>query len=142
MSATSGSDDPEGDDGRGPNYRGQSRDAGEDEGTAAAASVLVGGGGGIVAAHHLVDAAQLPECVLETPAALQDQEGLPGGHLGVAPPRVAEDQLEQQVGMGLAGDGHTLGVAVGKVDLGFPSRRMFLGEVDLLVRMVQCPPVL
>ena len=66
MSATSGSDDPEGDDGRGPNYRGQSRDAGEDEGTAAAASVLVGGGGGIVAAHHLVDAAQLPEGGLQS----------------------------------------------------------------------------
>ena len=48
--------------------------------------VLVGGGGGLSLRTTWGDAAQLPGCVLETPAALQDQEGLPGGHLGVAPP--------------------------------------------------------
>ena len=105
-----------------------------------AVAYLVGEGRGIVRAHHLWDAAQLPEGVLKP--LLQGQEGLSGGDLGVAPPRVAEDQLEQQVGMGLAGDGHPQGTAVGEVDLGLPPRGMLLGEVDLLVRAVQRPPVL
>ena len=108
--------------------------------SAAAAAHLVGGGGGIVAARHLRDAAQLPECVLKT--LLKGQEGLASGDFRVAPPRVAEDQLEQQVAMGLASDGHLQGVAVGEVDLGLPSRWMFLGEVHLLVRTMQRPPVL
>ena len=39
--------------------------------------------------------------------------------------------------MGLAGDGHPQGTAVGEVDLGLPPRGMLLGEVDLLVRTVR-----
>ena len=31
---------------------------------------------------------------------------------------------------------------MGEVDLRFPPRQMFLGEVDLLAGIVQCPPVL
>ena len=63
-------------------------------------------------------------------------------YLGVAPLRVAEYQLEEQVWEGPAGDGHPQGVAVGEIDLGLPSRRMLLGEVDLLLWAVQGPPVL
>ena len=47
---------------------------------------------------------------------------------------MAEYQLEQQVGVGLAGDGHLEFPAVGEVELGLPSRRMHLGEVHLLIR--------
>ena len=71
---------------------------------AAAAAQFVSGSRGIVAAHHLWNAAQGPEGILQS--LLQGQEGLAGGDLGVAPSRVAEYQLEQQVGVGLAGDGH------------------------------------
>ena len=84
------------------------------------------------------DAAQSPEGILQS--LLQGQEGLAGGDLSVAPPRVAEDQLEQQVGVGLAGDGHLEFPAVGEVELGLPSRRMRLGEVHLLIRPMQRPP--
>ena len=59
---------------------------------------------------------------------LQGQEGLTGGDLSVAPPRVAEYQLEQQVRVGLSGDGHLEFPAVGEVELGLPSRRMHLGK--------------
>ena len=100
----------------------------------------MGGGGGIVAAHHLWDAAQGPKGSLKS--LLQRQESLAVGDFGVAPSRVAEYQLEQQVRVGPAGDGHPQGVAVGEVELGFPSRRMLLPEVHLLVRTVQRSPVL
>ena len=73
---------------------------------------------------------------------LQGQEGLAGGDLGVAPSRVAEYQLEQQVGVGLSGDGHLEFPAVGEVELGFATRRMHLGEVHLLIRTMQRPPIL
>ena len=105
-----------------------------------AVAYLVGEGRGIVRADHLWHAAQVPEGVLKS--LLQGQEGLSGGDFGVAPSRVAEDQLEQQVGMGMATDGHSQGAAVGEVDLGLPPRGMLLGEVDFLVRAVQRPPVL
>ena len=82
------------------------------------------GSRGIVAAHHLWNAAQSPESILQS--LLQGQEGLAGGDLSVAPPRVAEYQLEQQVGVGLSGDGHLEFPAVGEVELGLPSRRMHL----------------
>ena len=72
------------------------------KGTAAAAFHLVGGRRGIVAAQYLGDAAQGPEGILQS--LLQGQEGLTGGDLSVAPSRVAEYQLEQQVGVGLSGD--------------------------------------
>ena len=104
----------------------------------AAAFHLVGGGGGIVGAHHLGDTAQSPERSLQS--LFQRQEGLTGGDLGIAPARVAEDQLEQQVRIGLAGDGHPQGTAVGEIKLGFPSRRMLLGEVHLLIGTVQRSP--
>ena len=81
---------------------------------------------------------RVAEGILQT--LLQGQEGLAGGDLGVAPPRVAENQLEQQMSVGLAGDGHLEFHAVGEVNLGLPSRRMHLGEVHLLVRTVQRPP--
>ena len=110
------------------------------QGPAAAAAHLVIGGRGIVAAHHLGDSAQGPQGVLQS--LLQGQEGLAGDYLGVAPARVAEYQLEQQVGERLAGDGHPQGVAVGKADLGLLSLGMLLGEVDLAVRSMQCPPIL
>ncbi len=99
-----------------------------------AAFHLVGGGRGIVAAHHLRHAAQGPEGRLQT--LLQRQEGLAGGELRVAPPRVAEDQLEQLVAVGLTGDSHFQGTAVGEVELGFPAGWMLLGEVHLLIRTV------
>ena len=105
---------------------------------AAAAAQFVGGRRGIVAAHHLGDTAQSPEGILQS--LLQGQEGLTGGDLSVAPPRVAEDQLEQQVGVGLSGDGHLEFPAVGEVELGFATRRMLLGEVHLLIRTMQRPP--
>ena len=99
------------------------------------------GSRGIVAAHHLGNAAQGPEGILQS--LLQGQEGLAGGDLSVAPSRVAEYQLEQQVGVsGLAGDGHLEFPAVGEVELGLPSRRMHLGEVHLLIRTMQRPPIL
>ena len=97
------------------------------------------GSRGIVAAHHLWNAAQSPEGILQS--LLQRQEGLAGGDLSVAPSRVAEYQLEQQVGVGLAGD-HLEFPAVGEVELGLPSRRMHLGEVHLLIRPMQRPPIL
>ena len=53
------------------------------QGPAAAAAHLVSGGRGIVAAHHLRYAAQGPQCGLQS--LLQRQEGLTGGHLGIAP---------------------------------------------------------
>ena len=105
---------------------------------AAAAAQFVGGSRGIVAAHHLWNAAQGPEGILQS--LLQGQEGLAGGDLSVAPSRVAEYQLEQQVGVGLSGDGHLEFAAVGEVELGLPSRRMHLGEVHLLIRPMQRPP--
>ena len=107
---------------------------------AAAAAQFVGGSRGIVAAHHLWNAAQSPEGILQS--LLQRQEGLTGGDFSVAPPRVAEYQLEQQVGVGLSGDGHLEFPAVGEVELGLPSRRMHLGEVHLLIRTMQRPPIL
>ena len=110
------------------------------EGPAAAAAHLVGGGRGVVAAHHLGDPAESPQGCLQS--LLQRRESLSGGDLGVAPARVAEYQLEQQVGVGLAGNGHPQGVSVGEVELGLPSRGMLLGEVHLTVRAVQCPPIL
>ncbi len=62
---------------------------------AAAAFHLVGGSRGIVAAQYRWNAAQGPEGILQS--LLQGREGLTGGNLGVAPPRVAEYQLEQQI---------------------------------------------
>ena len=108
--------------------------------SAAAAAHLVGGGRSIVAAHHLRHAAQGPEGRLQ--AMLQRQEGLAGGDLRATPPRVAEDQLEQLVPVGLTRDGHPQGAAMGEVELGFPARWMLLGEVHLLIRTVERPPVL
>ena len=102
------------------------------EGPAPAAFHLVGGRRGIVATHHLWNPAQGPEGILQT--LLQGQEGLAGGDLRVAPPRVAEYQLEQQMPVGLADDGHLEFPAVGEVNLGFKTRRMLLGEVHLLIR--------
>ena len=75
------------------------------QGPAAAAAHLVSGGRGIVAAHHLRYAAQGPQCGLQS--LLQRHKSLTGGHLGVAPTRVAEYQLEQQAGKGPAVDGHS-----------------------------------
>ena len=108
------------------------------KGAAAAAFHLVSGRRGIVAAKYLGDAAQGPEGGLQS--LLQRQEGLTGGDLSIAPSRVAEYQLEQQVGIGLSGDGHPQGIAVGEVELGLATRRMLLGEVDLPLRTVQRPP--
>ena len=79
----------------------------------------MGGGGGIVGAHHLWHAAQGPQRRLHS--LLESQEGLAGGDLGVAPARVAEEQLEQQVGVGLASYGHSQGIAVGEIKLGPPA---------------------
>ena len=110
------------------------------EGPAAAALHLVGQRRCVVGADHLRHAAQFPESVLET--LLQGQEGLPGYHLGVAPPRVAQHQLEQQMPVGPATDGDAQGVAVGEIDLGLAARWMLLGEVDFLVRSVESSPVL
>ena len=110
------------------------------KGAAAAAPHLVGGRRQIVGTHHLWDAAQGPQGILQP--FLQGQEGLPGGDLRVTPPRVAEYQLEQQVPVGLAGDGHLEFPAVGEVELGLATRRMLLGEVHLPLRPVQRPPIL
>ena len=55
---------------------------------------------------------------------------------------MAEDQLEQQAGIGLSGDGNAQGIAVGEVELSFPSRRMLLGELHLLWAMQRPPPEL
>ena len=105
---------------------------------AAAAAHLVGCGRRIVAAHHLRDTAQSPEGGLQS--LLQCQEGLAGGDLGVTPPRVAENHLEQQVGIDPASDGHARGIAVSEVELGLATRRMLLGEVHLLIGTVQRSP--
>ena len=86
--------------------------------------------------QYLGDAAQGPEGGLQS--LLQRQEGLTGGDLGVAPPRVAEYQLESAEWIGLSGDGHLEFPAVGEVELG--TRRMLLGEVHLPLRTVQRPP--
>ena len=76
---------------------------------AAAAAQFVGGSRGIVAAHHLWNAAQGPEGILQS--LLQGQEGLAGGDLGVAPSRVASWNSK-----GLSGDGHLEFPAVGEVE--------------------------
>ena len=110
------------------------------EGPAAAALYLVGQGRGVVGAYDLGRAAQFPERVLQS--LLQGQKGLAGNHLGVAPARMAEHKLEQQVAVAPAPDGDSQGVTVGEVDLGLATRWMLLGEVDLLVRAIQRPPVL
>ena len=110
------------------------------QGPAAAAPHLVGGGRGVVRADHPGRTAQLPQGVLQP--LLQGQEGLPGGHLGVAPPRMAQHQLKQQVAIGPPADGHPQGVAVGEVQLGLAARGMLLGKVDLLVRAVESAPIL
>ena len=110
------------------------------EGPPAAALYLVGQGRGVVGTDHLRSATQGPQGVLES--LLQGQKGLASGHLGVAPARMAQHQLEQQVAVGPAADGDSQGVAVGEVDLGLAARWMLLGEVDLPVWTVQCPPVL
>ena len=62
------------------------------EGPAAAALHLVGQRRCVVGTDYLRHATQFPESVLET--LLQGQEGLPGNHLGVPPPRAAQHQLE------------------------------------------------
>ena len=108
------------------------------DGAAAAAFHLVGGRRGIVAAQYLWNAAQGPEGILQS--LLQRQEGLAGGDLRVTPSRVAEYQLEQQMPVGLAGDGHLEFPAVGEVNLGFTTRRMLLGEIHLLIRTMQRTP--
>ena len=108
------------------------------EGPAAAALYLVGQGRGVVGTDHPRRAAQGPQGVLESP--LQGQEGLASGHLGVAPTRMAQHQLEQQVAVGSATDGDSQGVAVGEVDLGPPARWMLRGEVDPLIRTVERTP--
>ena len=110
------------------------------QGPAATAPHLVGGGRGVVRADHPGTAAQLPQGVLQP--LLQGQEGLSGGHLGVAPPRMAQHQLEQQVAIRPAADSDSQGVAVGEVQLGLAARRMLLGEIDLLVRAVESAPIL
>ena len=84
----------------------------------------MGGGRRIVAAQYLGDPAQGPEGILQS--LLQSQEGLAGGDLSVARSRVAEYQLEQQMGVGLSGDGHPQEIAVGEVELGLATRRMLL----------------
>ena len=110
------------------------------QGPAAAALYLMGEGRGVVGAYDLGRAAQFPERVLQP--LLQGQEGLAGNHLGVAPPCMAQHQLEQQVAVTPAADGYSQRVAVGAVELRLAARWMLLGEVDLLVRTVECPPVL
>ena len=55
---------------------------------------------------------------------------------------MAQHQLEQQVAVAPAADGYSQGVAVGEVELRLPARWMLLGEVDLLIRTVECSPVL
>ncbi len=87
---------------------------------------------------HATSATQGPQGVLES--LLQSQEGLASGHLGVAPARMTQHQLEQQVPVGSSANGDSLGVAVGEVDLGLAARWMLLGEVDLPVWTVQCSP--
>ena len=108
------------------------------QGPAATAPHLVRGGRGVVRADHPGTAAQLPQGVLQS--LLQGQEGLSGGHLGVAPPRMAQHQLEQQVAIGPAADSDSQGVAVGEVQLGLAARGMLLGEINLLVRAVESAP--
>ena len=55
---------------------------------------------------------------------------------------MAQHQLEQQVAAGPAADGDSQGVKVDEVELVLAARWMLLGEVDLLVRTVERPPVL
>ena len=110
------------------------------EGPAAAALYLMGEGRGVVGADHQRRAAQGPQGLLES--LLQGQEVLAGNHLGVAPARMTQHKLEQQVPVGSASDGDSQGVAVGEVDLGLAARWMLLGEVDLLIRTIERPPVL
>ena len=108
------------------------------EGSAAAALDLVGGRRGVFGTDHQRRAAQGPKGILES--LLQGQEGLASGHLGVAPARMAQRQLEQQVAVGPAAGGDSQGVAVGEVDLGLTARRMLLGEAGLLVGAIESDP--
>ena len=110
------------------------------QGPAAAALHLVGQGRGVVRADYLGHAAQFPQRALES--LLQGQEGLSGNHLGIAPARVAQHQLEQPVAVGPPADGHSQGVAMGEVQLGLAAWRMLLGEVHFLNGPVERPPVL
>ena len=105
-----------------------------------AALYLVGEGRGVVGKYDQRHATQFPEGALESLP--QGQESLVGNHLGVAPPRMAQHQMEQQVAVAPAADADSQGVAVGEVDLGLAARWMLLGEVDLLIRPVERSPVL
>ena len=93
-----------------------------------------------VLSERMTRAAQFPERVLQP--LLQGHKGLAGNHLGVPPARMAQHQLEQQVAEAPAADGYSQKVAVGEVELRLPARWMLLGEVDLLLRPVECSPVL
>jgi hypothetical protein len=109
------------------------------QGAASGLSELVGGCGQVVAADHLRNAPQFPQGPLES--LLQGFVSLTEGQVHKSPPRVAEDQLEEEVGKGLAGDGDLEFTGVGEIQLGFPAGGMYLGEEDLLFRSVQSPPV-
>ena len=105
---------------------------------AAAAPYLVGEGRGVVGTDHPRCATQDPPGVLQS--LLQGQESLASGPLGLAPARMTQHQLEQQVAVGSAADGDSQGIAACEVDLGLQARWMLLWEVDLVVRTVECTP--
>ena len=104
---------------------------------AAAALYLMGEGRGVGGAYDLGRTGQFPERVLQP--LLQGQKGLASNHLGVASPGMAQHHLEQQVAVAPAADGYSQRVAVGEVELRLAAWWMFLGEMDLLLRTVECP---
>ena len=84
-------------------------------------------------------ASQLPQRSLQS--LHERRERLSEAHLGIAPPRVAQHEVEQQMPEGLPTYGHPKPRTVGEVHLRLTSRRMILLEVHLPVRPVKCPVV-
>ena len=74
---------------------------------ASAALYLVGEGRGVIGTYDQRHTTQFPEGVLES--LLQGQKRLAGNYLSVAPARMAQHQLEQQVAVGSAADGDSQG---------------------------------
>ena len=100
---------------------------------------LVGSRREIVGADHLRQPTQGPKRTLQP--LLQSFKGLSEGQVHESPPRVAEDELEEEVGKGQTGDVDSQFAGVGEIHLGFPARWMYLRKEHLLFRAMQGTPV-
>jgi hypothetical protein len=98
------------------------------------AALVVDGQRHAIGAVPLRHPAQFPEGVLQPLA--EAGEALRGAHADVLPVRVGEHEVVDQVGEGLALDGHAQGVHVAEVGGPQAARLMHLGEEHFLGRAV------